>query len=98
MDARLDRYIYYRIAEADLAEVLLAVIAMQRYLVAAHPGLEALRLRRPGAADGLVTLMEVYRAPGGIGMALGRAIESAAAAALAGRLVGSRHLEDFEPL
>ncbi len=98
MRARLERYVYYRVAETDLPEALMAVVSMQRRLVAAHPGLEALRLRRPGAADGFVTLMEVYRAPGGIGMALERAIEAAAAVALAGRLVGSRHLEDFEPL
>ena len=98
MAGALQRYVYYAVAEADLAEVAAAVVAMQRRLVVAHPGLEAERLRRPGAADGRVTLMEIYRASGGVSEALGRAIEAEAALTLAGRLAGSRHLEDFEPL
>ena len=98
MAAGLQRYVYYRVAEADLTEVAAAVGEMQQRLVISHPGLEADRLRRPGAADGWVTLMEIYRANGGISEALGRAIEADAALTLARWLAGSRHLEDFEPL
>jgi hypothetical protein len=92
------RYVYYRVAEADLAGAVAAIGAMQQRLLIAHPGLEADRLRRPGAADGLVTLMEIYRAAGGLSDAMGRAIEAEAAATLSHWLVGSRHIENFEPL
>ena len=98
MAGAIQRFVYYAVAEADLAEVVAAVVAMQRRLVIAHPGLEADRLRRPGATDGRVTLMEIYCSPEGVSDPLGRAIEAEAALTLAGSLAGSRHLEDFEPL
>ena len=90
-------YVYYRVAEDRLAPVLEAARAMQQRLVAAHPGLQASLLRRPGSQDGQVTLMETYSSPWGVGAALERDIETAAESALAGRIAGARHVEAFEP-
>jgi len=89
-------YVYYRVAEDRLAPMLEAARAMQQRLVAAHPGLQATLLRRPGSQDGQVTLMETYSSPWGVSVALGQDIE-AAAAALPGWTAGARHVEAFEP-
>jgi len=91
------RFVYYRVAEDQLAPAVAAARVMQQRLAAEHPGLQAALLRRPGAGEGQVTLMETYRSPWGIGPALGDAIE-AAAAALSGWIAGTRHVEEFDPL
>ena len=89
-------FVYYRVADERLATALDAARAMQQQLVAAHPGLQAALLRRPGSDDGAVTLMETYRSPWGVNPALGADIESAAAA-WSEWISGARHVEEFEP-
>jgi hypothetical protein len=78
----LRRYVYYRVREADLAAVSAALRALQG---------DVELLRRPGASDGLVTLMEVHRADDA-------AVEARCAAAVAPWLQGVRHVEVFAPL
>jgi hypothetical protein len=78
----LRRYVYYRVREADLAPAVAALNSL--------PGSFEL-LRRPGASDGLVTLMEVHRADDA-------ALEARCAAAVAPWLRGVRHIEVFSPL
>ncbi len=56
-------YVYYRVAEAQLAAVVAAVRQVQAGLVVSHPGLQAELLRRPELRDGDVTLMETYAGP-----------------------------------
>jgi hypothetical protein len=84
-------YVYYRVAEARLAETVTAVRAMQAALGGLHPGLAAELLRRPNLRDGEVTLMEAYAGPvtGGFVAALDAA---------AGALPQPRHAESFETL
>lgn len=91
-------YIYYRVAEADLAAALAAGQALRQHLLAAHLGLAAELLRRPGVQGGHITLMETYAHPQGVGDALAGLIEQHAAAALAPWLQGPRHVERFEAL
>jgi hypothetical protein len=81
------RYVYYRVPQAQVADVVAALQALQAQ---ATTGFEV--LRRPEASDGLATLMEVYSeaAPDGI--------EARAAAAVAPWLQGERHFEVFERL
>lgn len=90
-------YIYYRVAAGDLAQAVAAIRALQAGLSLTVPGLRAELLRRPGAPDEQVTLMETYAAPFGIDEALQHRIE-ADFAALALPLQGPRHTEVFEPL
>jgi hypothetical protein len=90
MDRRI--YVYYRIAQADLDAVREKVLALQARLCADHAGLRAELLRRPEAAEGQLTLMEIYVCEQGIDAALQAAIE--AAASYAG-LAGPRHVEAF---
>ena len=90
MDRRI--YVYYRIAQADLDAVREKVLALQARLCADHAGLRAELLRRPEAAEGQLTLMEIYVCEQGIDAALQAAIE--AAASYAG-LAGQRHVEAF---
>lgn len=91
-------YVYYRVAESNLADVRVAARAMQADLAARHRGLHAELLRRPGSAsDGQVTLMEIYADEAGIGEAIGQDIERAANS-LAGWLQGPRQIEVFENL
>jgi Domain of unknown function (DUF4936) len=52
-------FVYYRVHAAAAAEVRQAVLAMQRELRTAHPGLVARLLTRP-RADGGATWMETY--------------------------------------
>lgn len=89
-------YIYYRIAEADLAAVLGAVHDLQQTLQAVHPGLRAELLRRPGLRDGQITLLEIYAHARAMHQPLALCIERRAAAALAPWLQGPRHVERFE--
>ena len=91
-------YIYYRIAEADLAAVLAAVHDLQQTLLAAQPGLRAELLRRPGLQDGQITLLEIYAHAHGMHEPLAQWIERRAAATLAPWLQGPRHVERFESL
>lgn len=92
--AGLRHYVYYRVADTDLAAAVAAVTAAQQRLCDAHAGLAADCLRRPGAKDGLVTLMEVYA----FGPAHDAgAVEADAAAASAPWRRGDRHLEVFVP-
>ena len=89
----LHLYVYYQVAESDLAAAVAAVRAMQATLVAAHPGLQADLLRRPELNDGRVTLMETYA--GGVTPALQDALDLAARQ---WSLPQPRHNEVFEPL
>jgi hypothetical protein len=80
-------YVYYRVAARDAAAAIASVRALHAGL--RGRGLTAELLRRPGAAAGDVTLMEVY------------ADEAAAAegeTASAAWRIGARHVEAFEPL
>ncbi len=88
-------YVYYRVAQADLAVAVAAVGAVQAALKARHAGLGAELLRRPGARDGAVTLMEVWIFDAGHDA---QAIETEAAAASQRWCRDGRHLEVFEPL
>ena len=96
MQAQRRLYVYYRVAERDLAAVRAAAQAMQAELSARHHGLRAELLRRPGSAsDGQVTLMEIYASDGGVDDPTGHDIERAALS-LAPWLQGPRHVEQFE--
>ena len=91
-------FIYYR-ARTDNAGVLqAAALALQADLRRQHPDLQARLLRRPEAADGMHTWMEIYAAPArpqGICESLQREIETAAQAQLASLINGHRHIESF---
>ena len=89
-------YVYYRIAEADLAAVLGAVHDLQQTLLDAHPGLQTELLRRPGLQDGQITLLEIYAHAQVMHEPLAQWIERRAAAMLAPWLQGPRHVERFE--
>ena len=84
-------YVYYWVAEADLARTVGAVRTMQQALAVACPGLQAELLRRPDLRDGQVTLMETYAG------ALPPALADLLAGAAAG-LPQPRHDEWFETL
>jgi len=90
----MDLYVYYKVQAADAAGLRQAVAAMQAQLAAAH-GVAPQLKRRPLAQDGVQTWMEVY--PAVAGGAFLAALE-AAAAALAPRIAGPRHIEVFEDL
>ncbi len=89
-------YVYYQVAEPDLAAAQTALASMQAELVQAHPGLSAERLRRPEPGDGRITLMEVYGQRDGAPPQ--QAIEAAAQRLLARWIVGARHVEVFDTL
>lgn len=84
-------YVYYRVPETAVPATLAAARQVQAELVAAHPGLQAELLRRPGLRDGDVTLMEAYAGP--LGAALEAAIHQATSA-----LPQPRHSEQFDTL
>lgn len=94
-------FVYYKVAEGDVAAVRDQVAARQAALCAAHPGLRARLLRRPETSAGLATLMELYARdasasqPGGVDAALRRAIDEAASG-LAPWLRSPRHTEVFQ--
>ena len=94
----IERYVYYRVREADVAAARAAVFALQAALRHDDPSLEARVLRRPEAREGLQTWMEVYARCGGVSPAQGEAIERCAEAALAGLIAGPRHVETFASL
>jgi hypothetical protein len=88
----LRHYVYYRVAAADVAAAVAAVIAAQAVLRARHRGLWTECLRRSGEREGHVTLMEVYGFADGHDAA---SIEAEAAAASGRWRQGERHIEAF---
>ncbi|MED5622014.1 DUF4936 family protein [Ideonella sp. BN130291] len=95
-------FIYYRLAERDLAPACTAARHAQAALCARHAGLVAALLRRPEASvDGLHTVMETYVMdaqfnPAGIDAALQDMIDTELAAALRPWLAAqTRHVEVF---
>ncbi|XLZ71363.1 DUF4936 family protein [Massilia sp. SR12] len=92
----MDFYVYYKVQDAVAADLQAAVIAMQAALASAH-GVAPQLKRRPPAAAGVQTWMEVY--PGVDPAAFAQALDAAAAqAGLARWLDGPRHVELFEDL
>ncbi|WP_426175271.1 DUF4936 family protein [Massilia sp. TWR1-2-2] len=90
-----DLYIYYQVTQEHAAALELRVRAMQARL-AGERGVNAQLKRRPEAADGLQTWMEIY--PGtaaGFDAALDAAVQDAALAEL---IAGKRHIEIFTDL
>ena len=95
-------FVYYRVRASELAAAVQAARAAQRSLADTHRGVSASLMQRPQPdADGLMTVMETYRAAPGLPedqlRALADAIELTAAAAIAPWLQGTRHDELFEP-
>ena len=91
----LDLYVYYQVGEAQAADLAARVRAMQADLAACH-GVTGHLKRRPQAAHGRQTWMEVYLAVSGDFAA---ALAAAAAAADIGALIhGERHTETFMDL
>jgi hypothetical protein len=85
-----DLYIYYQVAEADAAILAGRVRAMQAQL-----GRGQLK-RRPGAADGCQTWMEIYT---GVDPAFDSVLDAAVIAArLPEYTAGARHVEVFTDL
>jgi hypothetical protein len=91
-------FIYYRVAAARADEAVAAAMRMQQALREREAGLKAELLRRPEITDSQVTLMETFAfETASVDEALQARIEREAAAALAGFIVGARHVELFEP-
>lgn len=88
-------YVYYKVAEESLADMLKEVHAMQARLLVSQPEVRAGLQRRAEPADGQVTLMETYQAA--TAEALGKAFMVALTAAAAG-LPKPRHVETFIPV
>jgi hypothetical protein len=87
-----DLYIYYRVSEAQAAQLAPRVQAMQASLKAAH-GVAGQLKRRPASQDGQQTWMEIYPATGaGFDAALAAAVLEAA---IADQIDGQRHTEVF---
>lgn len=92
----MDLYVYYKVQAAHAAGLQAAVIAMQSALSAAH-GVAPQLKRRPQAAEGVQTWMEVY--PGVRGEPFLASLDAAASrAGLAQWIDGARHVEIFEDL
>ena len=91
-------FIYYRVHLDDLPVVQATVHRYQAELRSSHPALVAQLLRRPHAAEGLVTLMETYALNGqaAADAAVPAAIEMAARP-IARWLRSERHIEEFVP-
>ena len=87
-----DLYIYYRVPEAQAAQLAPRVLAMQARLAAAH-GVAGQLKRRPQAAEGMQTWMEIYLdAKAGFDAALAAAVQEAA---VLEQIDGQRHTEVF---
>jgi hypothetical protein len=87
-----DLYIYYRVPEAQAAQLAPRVQAMQAHLLALH-GVAGRLKRRPGSSDGVQTWMEIYE---GAGQDFNAALDAAVQqAALGGCIDGPRHTEVF---
>ena len=95
-------YVYWKLPPGRQAEAVERVRSLQAGLAEAHPGLEARVLARSDlSSGGQATLMETYARPSspeGVDAGLQQAIESAAAASLAGLGAGPRHIEAFDDL
>lgn len=90
-----DLYIYYRVPDAQAAQLAPRVRAMQAGLNAAH-GVAGQLKRRPGSTDGVQTWMEIYLAAGdGFTAALAAAVQQAG---LSAQIDGQRHTEVFTDL
>lgn len=90
-------YIYYRVADADVAAARRSVEAMHERLHQAHPGLVARLLTRADDGSAPQTWMETYALAGsdeGVGAQLEAEIE-AQAARWSDLVAGSRHVEAF---
>ncbi len=88
-------YVYYKVAQGDVADCIAAANALHAQLRDRHPDVRAQLLRRPGAgSDGHATLMEVYT---GLDDDTLAEVEARAQAALARWTVGARHAERFVP-
>lgn len=89
----MDLYIYYRVPVVNADILQRHVTQMQNELSSAHRVAAALK-RRPEAADGLHTWMEVYSAiPDAFEATLSQAV---LAAGLARWIEGARHTEYFQ--
>jgi len=92
----MDFYVYYKVQAAHAVGLQEAVIAMQSALAAVH-GIAPQLKRRPHAADGVQTWMEVY--PGVVAESFLASLDAAVAkAALVQWIEGARHVEIFEEL
>lgn len=90
-----DLYIYYQVSEGNAAALELRVRAMQARL-AGERGIAGQLKRRPEAADGKQTWMEIYlAAPAAFDAALATAVRDAALTELTD---GARHIEIFTDL
>lgn len=90
---RRELYLYWRTHADAVVDAVGAAQAWQAALAARHPGLECRLLQRADA--GPTTLMEIYRRPGGIDLALDDEIRREGDAHLAPWLDGARHVEVF---
>jgi hypothetical protein len=93
-------FVYYRVRLEDLPAMMAAVDVLHKRWREQYDGLACTLLRReaePDPGSGVVTLMEVYKAPQGVALDWQSAIEAAASAALAPWRVGSRQVEVFVP-
>lgn len=98
-------FIYYQVMLADLPDIATAVRSGQRELASRYPGIATEFLRRPAdigvAGSPMVTVMEIYRAPGGWPVEtqaqVPGVIEALVGRQVAGWIQGPRHLEVFEP-
>ena len=91
-------FVYYRVAEAQVAGLLPSIRAFQQALLGPGAAASDSLMRRPEAAAGLVTLMETYRLPAGL--AADTALRQRLAegpAALLPCLHGPRQVEEFVP-
>ena len=87
-----DLFIYYRVPDANAAQLAPRVHAMQARL-ASEQGVTGQLKRRPGSTDGRQTWMEIYLATSaGFDTALAAAV---AHAALSEQIDGVRHAEVF---
>lgn len=90
----MDLYVYYKVQDAVAADLQAAVISMQAGLALAH-GVSPQLKRRPQAADGVQTWMEVY--PAVTQPEFAAALDAAVTqAGLARWISGPRHVETFE--
>jgi Domain of unknown function (DUF4936) len=88
-------FVWFRVAREHEAAVVSAVHELQARWSA--QGLQCELLRRADDAPDEITLMEVYRAAGGVDATWQARIEDEAGACLAPWLAGPRHIEMFEP-
>jgi hypothetical protein len=92
MSARL--FVYYRVQPGKEAATVRAMRTLQARWSA---DLNCELLKRDGDASDGVTLMEIYRAEGGVSADWQARIEAEALAAMSAWLIGERHVERFVP-